>query len=109
MILIYIVLAFFAGLRIVQLLQVDVGPLAIFENFRSLLEELEYQTGKMTRFHFPYTLVYNFNQGFNCQLCLSVWVYGLLAFGFWLTGVALFNSLLIWLGLSGIYYLLVKG
>jgi len=112
MTIVYMILAFFSGVRIIQFFQIDNGPLDLFERLRTLIDTLEYAVGNWdTKYwYWLWYLINNFSKGFNCQLCFSVWVYGILSFFFWFTGMSsVYETVLIWFGLSGIYYLLVKG
>lgn len=104
--LVYLILAFFAGYRTIHMLQVDIGPFGIFEYPRTFLEYCVYQVSKIKTKKLEW-LVYavnNINDGYNCPVCLSVWIYaGLTALLSLTQPLTLFHFVAIWLGLSGIY------
>jgi len=102
----YVTLAFFAGIRIMRMLYKDTGPLGVFDWFRTILETVTYKTGNLNDryWYWLWYIVNSFDTGFNCAYCLSVWVYGALAFLFYISGMATpIHSIIIWLGLSGIF------
>lgn len=104
--LIFLFLAFFAGHRLVIMLQDEDGPLNIFVTFRSLMAEIIFKLGELesSKWNWLYYIISNIDYGFNCWSCLSVWIYaGLTALILLNQPLTLFQFVAIWLGLSGTY------